>query len=54
LAALEDLQEIFGVREIVVARELTKKFEEVICARPAEILAKFLKNPPRGELVVVI
>ena len=29
LASLEDIQTVFGDKEVVVARELTKKFEEV-------------------------
>ncbi|MCX5706623.1 MAG: 16S rRNA (cytidine(1402)-2'-O)-methyltransferase [Candidatus Omnitrophica bacterium] len=54
LATLEDIQEVFGEREIVVARELTKKFEEVIRATPQIILAKFKQTKPRGEFVLVI
>ena len=54
LATLEDIQVVFGDREICVARELTKKFEEILRAKPAEILAKFQKNPPKGEFCLVI
>ncbi|MCX5709364.1 MAG: 16S rRNA (cytidine(1402)-2'-O)-methyltransferase [Candidatus Omnitrophica bacterium] len=54
LAALEDIQTVFGDREICVARELTKKFEEIARAKPAAILAKFQKNPPKGEFCVII
>ncbi|MCX5711108.1 MAG: 16S rRNA (cytidine(1402)-2'-O)-methyltransferase [Candidatus Omnitrophica bacterium] len=54
LGTLEDIEKIFGDREIIVARELTKKFEEITRAKPAEIFAKFQKNPPRGEFCVVI
>ena len=54
LAALEDIQEVFGEKEIVVARELTKKFEEIIRAKPQIILEKFQKAKPRGEFVIVV
>ena len=54
LATLEDIRDIFGEREIVVARELTKKFEEIIRAMPQEILARFKKSPPKGEFVLII
>jgi 16S rRNA (cytidine1402-2'-O)-methyltransferase len=53
-ATLEDILAVFGDKEIVVARELTKKFEEVIRAKTSEILAKFRTQKPRGEFVVVI
>ena len=54
LAALEDIQTVFGDKEVVLARELSKKFEEVMRARPASLIEKLKKNPPRGEFVVVI
>lgn len=54
LAALGDIQEVFGEREIVVARELTKKFEEVLRATPQAILEKLKISKPRGEFVVII
>jgi len=54
LASLEDIRLVFEDQEITVARELTKKFEEVLHANPATILEKFNKNKPRGEFVVII
>jgi len=54
LSALEDLSEVFDQCYIVVVRELTKKFEEVIRGSPREILNKFKKERPRGEFTVVI
>jgi 16S rRNA (cytidine1402-2'-O)-methyltransferase len=53
-AALEDIDEIFGAKEIVVARELTKKFEEIIRAPAREALERLLKSKPRGEFVIVM
>lgn len=54
ISCLEDVQEIFPEKEIVLARELTKKFEEIIRATPASLLARFKSSKPRGEFVIVI
>ncbi len=54
LSALEDIQAVFGEKEICVARELTKKFEEVKRGSAKDILAVFQKERPRGEFVVVV
>jgi len=54
LASLQDIGEVFDNKEIVVARELTKKFEEVIRAAPQSIIEKFRNLKPRGEFVIVI
>lgn len=54
LASLEDMGLVFGDKEITVARELTKKFEEILRATPKIIQEKLAKNKPRGEFVIVI
>ena len=54
LSTLEDLCEILNNKEIVVARELTKKFEEILRASPKTILDRLSKSKPRGEFVIVI
>ncbi len=53
-AALEDVDGVFGGKEIVVARELTKKFEEVIRGSAQSILEKLRDRKMRGEFVLVI
>jgi len=53
-ACLEDVKEIFPNKEIVLARELTKKFEEVLRGSAETILKKFQNTRPRGEFVVII
>ncbi len=50
---LKDFMDIMGDREIVLARELTKKFEEVRRATAEEHLAHFFEAKPRGEFIVV-
>jgi 16S rRNA (cytidine1402-2'-O)-methyltransferase len=54
VASLEAIAEVFGATEIVVARELTKQFEEIVTATPAAHLERLRANAPRGEFVVVI
>jgi len=54
LATLEDILAVFGDKEIAVARELTKKFEEIKRAKTSQIIAYFQKNKPRGEFIVII
>jgi 16S rRNA (cytidine1402-2'-O)-methyltransferase len=54
VAALEAIAEVFGDVEIVVARELTKQFEEIVRATPAVHLERLRATEPRGEFVVVI
>jgi 16S rRNA (cytidine1402-2'-O)-methyltransferase len=46
--------EIMPERQLCVARELTKKFEEFRRGTPAELLAHYEKHPPKGEIVLVI
>lgn len=43
-----------GERQVAVARELTKKFEEVRRGTVQELAAYYDEAPPRGEVVVVI
>lgn len=46
--------EIMQDRQICVARELTKKFEEFRRGTADELLAHYEARPPKGEIVVVI
>lgn len=51
---LRELLDQFGDREAVVARELSKKFEEFIRGRLSDILAKIESSTPKGEFVILI
>ncbi|MEN6390190.1 MAG: 16S rRNA (cytidine(1402)-2'-O)-methyltransferase [Syntrophomonas sp.] len=52
---LQNLEEVMGVnRPVAVAREISKKFEEVIRGSLGEVRAYFEANLPRGEICLVI
>lgn len=53
-SSLRNIYDILGNRKMVIARELTKKFEEVLRGTVQEILARVEKKPPKGELVLVV
>jgi 16S rRNA (cytidine1402-2'-O)-methyltransferase len=54
LSLLEAIAEITPQRHVAVARELTKKFEQVVRASASEAVAYFSEHEPRGEFVVVV
>lgn len=41
-------------RPLVLARELTKKFEELLRGRPTDVIAEWKRKPRKGEFVVLI
>jgi 16S rRNA (cytidine1402-2'-O)-methyltransferase len=51
---LKDAFEIFGLRQAVAARELTKLHEEFVRGTLEEILNHFKTHEPMGELVVIV
>ena len=51
---LQELQELFPDRQVVLARELTKKFEEYLRGKPSELLAQIRSRPRKGEFVVLV
>jgi 16S rRNA (cytidine1402-2'-O)-methyltransferase len=51
---LADVLEVYGDIEIVLARELTKKFEEVRREKVSALIAHFTATKPRGEFIVII
>jgi len=54
LATLEAIAGVFGEREIVVGRELTKQFEEIVRAPAAAHHARLSAAGVRGEFTLVI
>ncbi|WP_425061292.1 16S rRNA (cytidine(1402)-2'-O)-methyltransferase [Sporomusa carbonis] len=53
-ATLDELYAVFGDRQAVAARELTKKFEEFIRGSLASIIQHFAANQTRGEFTLVV
>jgi 16S rRNA (cytidine1402-2'-O)-methyltransferase len=51
---LGELQEVFPDRPVVLARELTKKFEEFLRGTSAELIAQVANRSLKGEFVVLI
>ena len=54
LKTLKDIKEYLGERYIVITRELTKIYEEVIRGNVSEIIEKLEKKPVKGEIVLFI
>ena len=54
ISFLHDVLEVFGDRRVSVARELTKKFEEILRGTVTEAIQKFQETSPRGEFTIVI
>ena len=52
--SLSAIAEVLPGREVAVARELTKKFEECRTGSAAELAAHYLAHPPKGEIVLLI
>jgi 16S rRNA (cytidine1402-2'-O)-methyltransferase len=52
--SLADMADAFGDRPAAVARELTKRFEEVRRGALSELAAHYAGNAARGEITVVV
>ncbi len=53
LATLTDLAFIWGDRQICIARELTKQFEEVWHGNASQGIERFSQAPPKGEITII-
>ncbi len=54
LKVLAEMREILGAREAVVARELTKKFEEIARGTLETLPESFSKRKIMGEIVILV
>ena len=51
---LMDMLEVFGDVEVICAREITKKFEELKKGKVGRLIEYFSKHRPRGEFVIIL
>lgn len=54
LKTLQQAAQIFENREVAVARELTKMYEETVGGNISAVIEYFTENEPRGEFVLMI
>lgn len=54
ISTLKDMYAVFGDREIVLARELTKKYEEYNRTTLSSALLYYEETPPKGEFVLIV
>ena len=55
VAALRDIEQTLGSdRAAAVARELTKRFEEIVRGTTSEVRAHFEQQAPRGEFTILV
>lgn len=51
---LADILEVYGDTQLVVAREVTKKFEEIRREKVGSTIEHFKAQKPKGEFIVII
>jgi 16S rRNA (cytidine1402-2'-O)-methyltransferase len=51
---LKELETVFPTRQVVLGRELTKKFEEFLRGKPSDLLEVLQKRSIKGEFVVMV
>jgi 16S rRNA (cytidine1402-2'-O)-methyltransferase len=54
IRSLEVVNEVEPARQVCVARELTKQFEEYRRGEAASVLAHYVAHPPKGEITLLI
>ncbi|GAA4363147.1 16S rRNA (cytidine(1402)-2'-O)-methyltransferase [Kangiella marina] len=54
--SLKDLSDVFGERQVVIAREITKNFETILSGTTSIVLQQVINDPnqQKGEFVVMV
>ncbi|MBA3063472.1 MAG: 16S rRNA (cytidine(1402)-2'-O)-methyltransferase [Atribacteria sp.] len=52
--ALKDMLDVWGERKIVIARELTKKYEEIIRGNLSQVITEINTKEIKGEITLVV
>ena len=52
--ALKDMLEILGDRKVVIARELTKMYEEIIRGKLSQVLSEIDSKEIKGEITLIV
>lgn len=53
-ATLKAIADAYGDREVAIARELTKKFEEVLTGTARDLAERYATQEPKGEIVLIV
>ncbi len=51
---LKDVSEVMGNRDICIAREISKKFEQFVRGKVTDILPELERKTMKGEIVIII
>ncbi|UCD15229.1 MAG: 16S rRNA (cytidine(1402)-2'-O)-methyltransferase [Candidatus Omnitrophota bacterium] len=54
IKSLKDINQVLGNRRVMIAREMTKKFEEIFEADLEEAIRHFEKKKTKGEFTVIV
>ncbi len=54
LKTVKDIDEYLGERRVVIVREITKIYEEIIRGTTKEVIERLEKNPIKGEIVLIV
>jgi 16S rRNA (cytidine1402-2'-O)-methyltransferase len=51
---LREIQNVLGEREMVMARELTKVYEEILCGPISQLIEQISERKPKGEFCLLL
>jgi 16S rRNA (cytidine1402-2'-O)-methyltransferase len=54
LEMLTDLRRVLADRPVVMAREITKVYEEFVRGTASEVIERLKRKPPKGEITLVV